>query len=87
MSLLERSLTAVAYSLGDAMDSAVPHRLDPETAARPPVTARADKPEGVAVERVAADPATYHAGLASDDDDRVEHERKARLRRWQAVGR
>ena len=66
-------MRSVPYSLGDAMDSSVPHRIPPELPTRPPVTAGTHEAEGVAVEAVAADAAVSDPGSAPSDRDRVEH--------------
>lgn len=61
------------------------HRFYPTTHDRPLETARALRLEPKPPYGVAADPAVSDTHSESDNADRVEHERKARLARWQAV--
>ena len=88
MTYRSASARAVAFddALREAMRPAVPDGIPTERAPRPAVATGADVPEGVAADRVAPVPAVEDTESAPTDRDRVEHERKARLRRWQAVG-
>ena len=88
MSYRSASARAVAFdeALREAMSATVPDTIDTQGAPASDPAAGTPGPEGVTVETVAADPAVSDPGSAPSDRDRVEHERKARLRRWQAVG-
>ena len=73
-------------ALREAMSATVSDTLDAQGSPAADPAAGTAGPEGVAVETVAADAAVSDPGSAPSDRDRVEHDRKARLRRWQAVG-
>ena len=73
-------------ALREAMSATVPDAIQPQGSPASDPAAGASSPKGVSVDRVASVSAVRDAGSETDDGNRVEHERQARLRRWQAVG-
>ena len=68
---------------GDTVGSPIPNTVQPEGSPAADPAAGTPSPEGVAVEAVAADPAVRDTDSETADRDRVEHERRMRLARWQ----
>lgn len=76
---------AFDQAVAEAMRTPVTDALQPQDSPASDPAAGAPGPEGDATDRVAAVPAVLNAESDAGDRDRVEHERQARLRRWQAV--
>ena len=87
MSYRSASARAAAFddAVREAMSATVSDGIPAEPARRPTVTAGADVPERYAADAVATVAAVLDTESDTTDGDRVEHERKARVRRWQAV--
>ena len=87
MSYRSASARALAFdqAVREAMTASIPNGVTTEPPARPAITAGTDIPERYATYRVAPVPAVLNADSDAADRDGVEHERQARLRRWQAV--
>jgi hypothetical protein len=65
------------------MSDEIPSRFATGRAYGPTLAARADKPEADTTEPVAAELERVSPDLDRDDAASMEHERQARLRRWQ----
>ena len=75
MTYRSASARAAAFddALREAMSAPVPDAIQPEGAPASDPAAGTPGPEGVAVQTVATDAATYHTGLAAPDSHRVQH--------------
>ena len=84
MSYRSASARAVAFddALREAMSATVPDAIQPECSPAADPAAGTARPEGVAVERVTADPAVSDPGSAPPDRDRVEHDSEWPAKQW-----
>ena len=85
MTYRSASARAVAFddALREAMSAAVTDAIQPEHSSASDPAAGTPRTERISTEDVAALARIMDADSATDNDDRVEHTRKARLRRWQ----